>query len=532
VTKCAYQGEKIREIEEKWIDENIKDEKERMIKKIALYLTLGELGEKANCELEAVSERGLCMFHDPEYWKSHADEVREEFLKLLKNGKRLFVGFHLPGIKFPEFIKGNLCMSLAKIQGILDTPTRFQGEVLFNGATFQGITLFSETVFQGNASFDKATFQGAALFDEVTFQEEARFNEAIFQIASFHEVTFQKRAWFNEVTFQEEGRFDEATFQEHAWFDEAIFQKDVSFVRSTFQGLASFYRATFQGDTRFSYLDFGENGLVIFESAQFKNPYLVNFEVTDMSRFLFLNTSIEKISLRNAKLHKSILRAHELLRKWPGYFTFDDVIETYGRLRGNLEENHRYSDAGRFFVGEMEARRERKYYETKEYWAQLKDQKIEKTRKKYEGDIAKQQQKSRHTIREAGRRIIMHMLILKERIVFFLVTSLLWLYVNIFSPLALYKHFSKYGESIWRPIAWSILTIFLMPFLFIWFGNQYLDKYFDNLKLSISLFFQLAPVDYREPMSILLLSILERILGLLFSALEVLALKRMLERHP
>jgi len=71
-----------------------------------------------------------------------------------------------------------------------------------------------------------------------------------------------------------------------------------------------------------------------------------------------------------------------------------------------------------------------------------------------------------------------------------------------------------------------------MPFLFIWFGNQCLDKYLDNLKLSISLFFQLAPVDYREPMSILLLSILERILGLLFSALEVLALKRMLERHP
>jgi len=377
MAKCAYQGEKIREIEEKWIDENIKGEEERRRKKIVLYLTLGKLGEKANCELEAVSERGLCMFHDPEYWKSHADEVREEFLKLLKNGKRIFVGFHLPRIELPEVIEGDLCMSLTKIHGDLYASTKFQRVVWFDGATIQGDARFDGAMVQKVASFDGVTFQGYTVFDEATFQ-----------VASF----------------------DGATFQENTLFKEA----------------------TFQGDARFSNLNFGENSLVIFESAQFKNPYLVNFENTDMSRFLFLNTNIEKISLSNAKLHKSILRAHELLRKGPKDFTFDDVIETYGRLRGNLEENHRYSDAGRFFVGEMEARRERKYYETKEYWAQLKDQKIEEIRKKYEGDAAKQQRKSRHTIREAGRRIIMHMLILKEKIVFFLVKSLLWLYVNIF----------------------------------------------------------------------------------------------------
>jgi hypothetical protein len=29
VAKCAYRGERIREIEEKWIDENVKDEKEK-----------------------------------------------------------------------------------------------------------------------------------------------------------------------------------------------------------------------------------------------------------------------------------------------------------------------------------------------------------------------------------------------------------------------------------------------------------------------------------------------------------------------
>jgi hypothetical protein len=38
VAKCAYCGERIREIEEKWIDENVEDEKERRWKKETLNI--------------------------------------------------------------------------------------------------------------------------------------------------------------------------------------------------------------------------------------------------------------------------------------------------------------------------------------------------------------------------------------------------------------------------------------------------------------------------------------------------------------
>lgn len=75
-------------------------------------------------------------------------------------------------------------------------------------------------------------------------------------------------------------------------------------------------------------------------------------------------------------------------------------------------------------------------------------------------------------------------------------------------------------------------TISVMFILFALSGGQPIGEYFNSLKHSFSLFFQLTPVDYRWPMGILLLSILERILGLLFPALKVLALRRMLERVP
>ncbi|MEM0235764.1 hypothetical protein [Thermofilum sp.] len=87
-------------------------------------------------------------------------------------------------------------------------------------------------------------------------------------------------------------------------------------------------------------LKFNERGLIIHRSVLFENPHFVSFKNTDMDRFLILSTNVEEISLSNANLPKSLLKAHELLRtSIPIIFTFNDAIETYGRLGGNLERN-------------------------------------------------------------------------------------------------------------------------------------------------------------------------------------------------
>ena len=182
-------------------------------------------------------------------------------------------------------------------------------------------------------------------------------------------------------------------------------------------------------------------------------------------------------------------------------YTFDDVIETYGRLRGNLERSHRFSEAGKFFIGEMEARRTRKYYEFLR----------EHEESKKEG--------------------------FRERLSFNLKKLYLKVYTDLISPFALYKAFSEYGESITRPIAWSLLTILATPILLMLLEGQtspqsFINSYSSYLVKSIGLFAQILPVDYPPPSLVTLIEGLERLLSILFVGLELMALKRRLERHP
>jgi len=81
----------------------------------------------------------------------------------------------------------------------------------------------------------------------------------------------------------------------------------------------------------------------------------------------------------------------------------------------------------------------------------------------------------------------------------------------------------------------ALATIFSMSLFFTVFqgGQVSPQSFLKGLGKSIGLFFQLAPVDYAALPSIPpMLELLERILGLLLPGLEVIALKRMLERHP
>lgn len=541
--KCAYCGERIREIEGKWIGKNVEDGLIKIMKLSTLYNILKELKDKADCKFEAIEGKEFCIFHDPEYWKSHKEEVRERFLELLNTSEeKYFIGFNLPSITFPKEVKGELHMELAKFHekliaentefhdfthftnanfmaSIFDNSI-FHKPVNFSGAVFQGITAFKAVTFKDKADFSKTNFQ-VVFFDKAVFQTFVSFAYVdIFSMASFHKTMFYGNVNFYDIIFNQNVFFVNATFKASVYFRSITFQESVNFSKAMFDGRLHFKDTNFRGPTKFNKttfdrayfenvifekstlfeeLDFKENGLIIFESSSFKNPRLTSFEGTDMCRFLFLNTDIDKINLSNTYLCSGLLKAHELLRRHSSEtFSFDDVIETYGRFRGNLEKNHRFSDAGVFFKGEMEARRERIYYE-----------RLRKNGKKGESNF-------------------------KGKIFFRIRKSLLWLYVKIFSPYALYKHFSNYGESWKRPIAWIFATIFIMPIFYTLLRSQplNLNQYLENLKLSALLFFQLAPIEYSWPGSIIFLSILERILGILFPALEVLALKRTLERHP
>jgi uncharacterized protein YjbI with pentapeptide repeats len=404
------------------------------------------------CEEDAV-EGGLCIFHHKTYWKEHKNEVRKKFMEKVEDAIRnknslLCIGYNLPEVDLSD--------------------KKFEASVYFTRAIFHEGVIFARAKFSSTVDFSFATFFSLADFSFTEFSSEAEFNG----------TTFSSFAYFRETIFSSLA---------YAYFSDATFKEIVSFVN----------------------LKMNKDSYIVFLSCTFEKPRLVFFAGTEIMRFLFLNTEIEKISLRNAKFNEKILKVHELLKD-PKFqfkspisqtnYTFDDVIETYGRLRGNLERNHRFSEAGKFFIGEMEVRRTREYYE-----------------------FLREHEKSK----KEG---------FKEWLSFNLKKLYLKVYTNLISPFALYKAFSEYGESVLRPIAWSLLTIFATPILFILLGGQtslrsFISSYGSNLVKSFGLFAQILPVDYPPLSSVTLIEVLERLLAILFAGLELMALKRRLERH-
>jgi hypothetical protein len=279
VAKCAYRGERIREIEEKWIDENVEDEEERMRKKSFLSNLLGKLGGDADCRLDAIPGGEFCIFHDPNYWREHPGEVRNEFQKGLKESKEgFFIGFHLPRIELPKVVENNLHMELVKFHDTLEASSIFEKSVYFDGATFLGVTRFFNATFKESAQFIEVTFKDLASFVKTDFLGATSFDDTTFkEKAQFIKVTFQNSVRFTSAKFLGEASFDDTTFREMATYMWATFNKLTWFARAKFYGETSFIGTKFKEYTKFDGVEFLRRTL--FDGSVFSGPVIFNNSV-------------------------------------------------------------------------------------------------------------------------------------------------------------------------------------------------------------------------------------------------------------
>jgi hypothetical protein len=102
--------------------------------------------------------------------------------------------------------------------------------------------------------------------------------------------------------------------------------------------------------------------------------------------------------------------------------------------------------------------------------------------------------------------------LVKNRLLRFLIQN--------FSLTAFYKYLSYYGECYWLPLLWiSLIILGFSEFYYYLYGLCPLQA-FEN---SFSTFFQMPPSKPKIP---LLAIAVERLLGLIFTALFILALRR------
>jgi hypothetical protein len=209
-----------------------------------------------------------------------------------------------------------------------------------------------------------------------------------------------------------------------------------------------------------------------FFNVEFDKPEMAKFEGFSFANTSFLQAEVSKIDIGESMSWGSDRRIFDERRADMGSSsrTYDVVATVYRRLRQNLESKMRYTEAGRFFIGEMECKR--------------KNVKIKNP-------------------------------------------ILRWTRTNILSALAWYKYMSNYGESYSRVILWILLT----PNAAALFAavtqtshpQQFITNLLQNIQNYLLAFFQLKTDNAIE--------LALRIISLLLMGQLYISLRRQFERR-
>lgn len=292
---------------------------------------------------------------------------------------------------------------------------KFQGEANFGESTFSGEAKFTLAKFRQSASFWnsklakadfwKAKFFEAAEFFLTNFGETGSFQEVeFFGIANFWLSKFSGEARFRGCKFSREANFSEAEFQGEAdfscefngetYFNYVLFEdgKKILFNTEDLSKVSfantDITRVRFIETARWGEGKKDEDRFKVIEEKMLDNSsdyyeslkYLLNLRDTikeDESRQINFNDNKNLLQIKlgkreNAKENIAIVRnindntefkfvikkIKDKLEAYPQLqISLGSVMAIYRNLRENYEFRLRYDEAGKFFIREMELKR-------------------------------------------------------------------------------------------------------------------------------------------------------------------------------
>lgn len=309
----------------------------------------------------------------------------------------------------------------ARFSGIADfARATFSEEIDFSRATFSEKVDFSRVTFLGKAYFKAATFSGKAHFYKATFLEEVDCHAAIFsRKAEFNKATLSGKANFSSARFSDIADFGYVVFLQKVDFTNTIFLNEVRFRRATFSqnhhtyfcnlnlkqndnaderneketypaprlqfrdtifpklvlfSNYNLYQTTFEkctiADIKFRSCEFAKTGFFIFKRNTFENRTRqksfwenICFAPKLKGRLLKKDFSkkreeikkeVKELEKNNEKLHSRELETEEKRK---------DREDLCCQMKTALESSKRWRQAGDFYIGELEARRSKNWWE-------------------------------------------------------------------------------------------------------------------------------------------------------------------------
>jgi len=455
-----------------------------------------------------VARDGKCIFHLADKNLSEAEEFNSrlpvEIEKMQKDATLDMIdlsGFRFPRptYKFPSETRFEKAIDFrqAVFEGRVDFSrcefldfasferAKFLEDASFNNAKFSFLALFMGAKFSGRAYFDQAEFSGWGIFFATEFSGDA----------SFLYAKFSDWMNFEGAKFLGAANFLNSQFLDDASFDRSQFSGDTSFCRSKVSSLVTFRATIFQTAndqilsspikpyTHFEEIRVDNRGEVRFEGGVCMSR--VSLHYADIRRFSFFDVKWGRLGGRASVMEHGILEERKRRSKDAETIlpdiTPEHVHQIYVRLRRNLERGAgRYPEAGDFFINEKEMRK---------------------------------------LILQEGHRWPPTGNFLE------------WLILKVYGWLALY------GESLARPVAWSMVTVVVFALLKMVASNLQAIDFSFNLQMILKLtklfpdFLMKSMMAFFQMRSEPGLDILERLVSIPILGSLFIALKRKFERR-
>jgi hypothetical protein len=340
-------------------------------------------------------------------------------------GRTVFQNAHIYGdanFKSAHFCGDANFLAARFCKDLYFSQAQFGANVSFYHAQFSETADFNHTQFNGEANFEAGHFLGQVKFDDAEFEKLACFRGTTFRdqtyfsnvkfggLAYFLGAQFADETFFLCDRFYDEADFRSATFRGESAFNDIEFLKSVDFSHVGFYGKETeFLRIALSSGLKFTGPCFYRqsqdfDSIARFDTLSLTNPQLVRFEGSDLTRVSFKRTDVSKVHFvdctwpksngriavfdelalrklqleyKNALISEPIIisgvddeKVAQKLSKEPpqpsesGYVSHERhlVAELYRQLRLNYESNRQEAEAGDFYIGQMEMRRQDKSY--------------------------------------------------------------------------------------------------------------------------------------------------------------------------
>lgn len=263
----------------------------------------------------------FCVFHQ-DLTVENREEVREKLLSELK--KETDEPFLLAEATLCRLIIEDITVT----RPVWIVGTVFTNRFELSNVEFNSVLVTDQSQFDDLTSFNNVKFQDHASLQDVDFMSESEF----------HLTEFAEGAEFTDTVFHESCLFDRLKSQDDCTFKYTTFSEETQFASCRFGGFTNFYGAEFEsetklarvrdveqidaqvnsqtrfdGDVKFREVKFHQNATIDIKFKGKANMSQANFENCDLSNVDLSGSNLEDSNLSNTILYDTDLRGCKLM---------------------------------------------------------------------------------------------------------------------------------------------------------------------------------------------------------------------------